>query len=99
MRITTPVGLRSYLYSIFVVCRIHESNSYGEYVFFMTAYFHICVCFCTTINYSYVGIYLKEEVQAEGIVRNVGDFARFLEAMSFSHGSLINSSNISRECQ
>jgi len=48
---------------------------------------------------AYVGIYLKEEVQAEGIVRNIGDFARFLEAMSFSHGSLINTSNIARECQ
>lgn len=48
---------------------------------------------------AYVGIYLKEEVQAEGIVRNVGDFARFLEAMSFSHGSMINASNIARECQ
>lgn len=47
----------------------------------------------------YAGIYLKEEVQAEGIVRNVGDFARFLEAMSFSHASLINASNIARECQ
>lgn len=48
---------------------------------------------------AYVGIYLKEEVQAEGIVRSVGDFARFLEAMSFSHASVINASNISRECQ
>lgn len=48
---------------------------------------------------AYVGIYLKEEVQAEGIVRSVGDFARFLEAMSFSHGALINTSNIARECQ
>ncbi|MBS0626525.1 MAG: ATP-binding protein [Verrucomicrobia bacterium] len=48
---------------------------------------------------AYVGIYLKEEVQAEGIVRNLGDFARFLETMSFSHGSLINASNIARECQ
>lgn len=48
---------------------------------------------------AYVGIYLKEEVQAEGIVRNVGDFARFLETMSFSHASLINTSNIARECQ
>lgn len=48
---------------------------------------------------AYVGIYLKEEVQAEGIVRNIGDFARFLETMSFSHGSLINASNIARECQ
>ncbi|MBN2478943.1 MAG: ATP-binding protein [Parachlamydiales bacterium] len=48
---------------------------------------------------AYVGIYLKEEVQAEGIVRNVGDFARFLEVMSFSHGSVVNASNISREAQ
>lgn len=48
---------------------------------------------------AYAGIYLKEEVQAEGIVRNVGDFARFLETMSFSHGSIINASNIARECQ
>jgi predicted AAA+ superfamily ATPase len=48
---------------------------------------------------AYVGIYLKEEVQDEGIVRNVGDFARFLETMSFSQGSLINTSNIARECQ
>jgi predicted AAA+ superfamily ATPase len=48
---------------------------------------------------AYVGIYLKEEVQAEGIVRNIGDFARFLEVMSFSHGSIINTSNIARECQ
>ncbi len=47
---------------------------------------------------AYVGIYLKEEVQAEGLVRNVGDFARFLETMSFSHGSILNLSNISREC-
>jgi uncharacterized protein len=48
---------------------------------------------------AYAGVYLKEEVQAEGIVRNVGDFARFLETMSFSHASVINTSNISRECQ
>jgi predicted AAA+ superfamily ATPase len=48
---------------------------------------------------AYAGIYLKEEVQAEGLVRNVGDFARFLEAMSFSHASLVNASNIARECQ
>ncbi len=48
---------------------------------------------------AYAGIYLKEEVQAEGLVRNIGDFARFLEIMSFSHASVINASNIARECQ
>ncbi|MDE3046593.1 MAG: ATP-binding protein [Verrucomicrobiota bacterium] len=53
----------------------------------------------TEVLRAYAGIYLKEEVQAEGIVRNVGDFARFLETMSFSHASLINASNIARESQ
>jgi predicted AAA+ superfamily ATPase len=33
---------------------------------------------------AYVSLYLREEVQMEGIVRNIGSFARFLEAMSFS---------------
>jgi predicted AAA+ superfamily ATPase len=40
---------------------------------------------------------MKEEVQAEGLVRRVDDFARFLETMSFSHGSLLNASAIARE--
>jgi predicted AAA+ superfamily ATPase len=47
---------------------------------------------------TYTALYLKEEIQAEGLVRNVGDFARFLEVMSFSHGSLLNLNNISSEC-
>lgn len=48
---------------------------------------------------SYVGLYLKEEVQQEGLVRQLGDFARFLEALSFSHGSQLNLSEVARECQ
>jgi predicted AAA+ superfamily ATPase len=37
---------------------------------------------------AYNGLYLREEVQMEGLVRNAGDFARFLETMSFSHASV-----------
>jgi uncharacterized protein len=48
---------------------------------------------------AYAALYLKEEVQAEGLVRNIGSFARFLEAMSFSHGSILNLSHVARECQ
>ena len=48
---------------------------------------------------AYNALYLKEEVQAEGLVRNVGGFARFLEAMSFSHAGVLNLANIARECQ
>ncbi len=48
---------------------------------------------------TYAGIYVREEVQAEGLLRNVGAFARFLEAASFSHASVLNVSNLARECQ
>lgn len=48
---------------------------------------------------AYIDTYLQLEVQAEGLVRNIGDFARFLEAMSFSHASILNISNVARECQ
>ena len=47
---------------------------------------------------TYTALYLKEEVQAEGLVRNIGDFARFLEIMSFSHGASLNLNNIAAEC-
>lgn len=48
---------------------------------------------------AYNGLYLREEVQMEGLVRNTGSFARFLEAMSFSHAAVLNLSNVSRDCQ
>ncbi|HEV8051759.1 MAG TPA: AAA family ATPase [Parachlamydiaceae bacterium] len=47
---------------------------------------------------TYTALYLKEEVQAEGLVRNIGDFARFLEIISFSHGASLNLNNIATEC-
>lgn len=47
---------------------------------------------------AYCGLYLKEEVQAEGLVRNIGNFSRFMEVMSFSHGCVLNLANVSREC-
>lgn len=48
---------------------------------------------------AYAGLYLREEVQAEALVRDVGAFARFLEAISFSHGSTLNLAQVARECQ
>lgn len=48
---------------------------------------------------TYVDLYLQEEVKAEALVRNIGDFSRFLEAMAYSHGSVLNLTNISRECE
>lgn len=45
----------------------------------------------------YLHLYLKEEVQAEGLVRQIGDFSRFLEISSFSHASVWTTTDISRE--
>jgi predicted AAA+ superfamily ATPase len=47
---------------------------------------------------TYAALYIREEVQMEGIVRNVGSFSRFIEAISFSHASVLSVSNVAREC-
>lgn len=46
---------------------------------------------------SYVQTYVREEVLQEGLTRNIGSFARFLEVASFSQGSVLNISEIGRE--
>jgi predicted AAA+ superfamily ATPase len=47
----------------------------------------------------YATLYLEQEVMAEGLVRDVGSFARFLEVVSFSHAAILNVSNVAREAQ
>jgi predicted AAA+ superfamily ATPase len=46
---------------------------------------------------TYVQTYLREEVVAEGLTRQAGAFARFLEAASFSQGQPLNISAVARE--
>ena len=48
---------------------------------------------------AYSGLYLREEVQAEGLVRQVGSFSRFLEGIAFSQASVLNLSSVARDCQ
>ncbi len=50
----------------------------------------------TLIDYTHM--YIKEEVQAEGIVRRLGAFNRFLEMAASQSGELVSLSAISREC-
>jgi predicted AAA+ superfamily ATPase len=47
---------------------------------------------------AYVSDYLKEEVAAEGLVRNLPVFSEFLNVASLSDTELVNFSNIAREC-
>ncbi|MEJ2752997.1 MAG: ATP-binding protein [Chloroflexota bacterium] len=46
---------------------------------------------------AYVNTYLKEEIQAEGFVRNVPPFIRFLAVAGQVNGQVLNVQNISRE--
>ena len=46
---------------------------------------------------AYTDTYLREEIQAEGIVRNLGGFSRFLEIAASQNGELSNFNAIGRD--
>ncbi|MES2200111.1 MAG: DUF4143 domain-containing protein, partial [Chlamydiota bacterium] len=48
---------------------------------------------------AYISLYIQEEVQFEGLVRNIGNFSRFLSVIAFSHGCSLNVNNIAGECE
>ncbi len=47
---------------------------------------------------AYVEDYIIQEIQAEGLVRNLAAFSRFLEAASYSNSEMVNYANIARDC-
>jgi predicted AAA+ superfamily ATPase len=47
---------------------------------------------------AYVSLYIREEVQMEGLIRRLEPFSRLLEAATFSHGQILNVSNVARDC-
>lgn len=47
---------------------------------------------------AYIALYMREEVQMEGFVRKLDEFSQFLEMISFSQASILNYSNIARDC-
>jgi predicted AAA+ superfamily ATPase len=47
---------------------------------------------------AYAGDYLREEITAEALTRNVPAFSRFLEVAALTNGELVSYSNIAREC-
>ena len=48
---------------------------------------------------TYVHAYLQEEIQAEGIVRNLGGFSRFLDMAAYQCGEMLSFSAIAREVE
>ena len=48
---------------------------------------------------SYIGTYLMEEIQAEGAVRSIEAFSRFLPVAALASGEQINFTEIGNDCQ
>ncbi len=47
---------------------------------------------------AYVQTYLKEEIQAEALLRNLPGFARFLPVAAVAHAQTVNVSSLARDC-
>jgi uncharacterized protein len=46
----------------------------------------------------YIGSYLRDEIISEARIRNITSFSRFLEAVAFSNGEIVNYTNIATDC-
>lgn len=47
---------------------------------------------------AYIDVYLREEVKAEALVRNLDVFQRFLEVAALSSGEILNYTNVAADC-
>ena len=48
---------------------------------------------------AYVNTYLKEEILAEGLIRRLPPFSRFLETIALANGDMINFTKLANDCQ
>ena len=46
---------------------------------------------------AYVGVYLREEIRAEGLVRSIEAFSRFLEVAALTNGHVLNYASVSND--
>ncbi|MEI7441689.1 MAG: DUF4143 domain-containing protein [bacterium] len=48
---------------------------------------------------AYVGVYLQEEIKAEGYARNLGDFSRFLDVAALTNSEQLDFAGVARDVQ
>jgi predicted AAA+ superfamily ATPase len=48
---------------------------------------------------AYAGLYLQQEIVAEGATRNIPAFSRFLKAAAFCNGTIVNFTNVANDSQ
>lgn len=47
---------------------------------------------------AYIDVYLREEIKAEALVRNLDNFQHFLDAAALTDGEIVNYNNIATDC-
>lgn len=47
---------------------------------------------------AYIQDYLREEIFAEGLMRNIPAFSRFFDSLGYCHGEMTNYANVARDC-
>lgn len=47
---------------------------------------------------AYISVYLKEEIAAEALVRNLSSFNRFMEVAALTNGEMVNYNNLAQDC-
>ena len=48
---------------------------------------------------AYKGLYLQQDIVAEGVVRNIPAFSRFLKVAAYCNGTIVNFTNVSSDAQ
>ena len=48
---------------------------------------------------AYAGLYLQQEIMAEGVTRNIPAFSRFLRVAAFCNGTIVNFTNVANDAQ
>lgn len=49
--------------------------------------------------HAYTGLYLQQEIAAEGLARNIPAFSRFLRVAALCNGTIVNFTNVSNDAQ
>jgi uncharacterized protein len=83
----------------FMACELSKKFNFQDAIVFGMLPLVVCSENSAEVLNAYIALYLREEIQNEGLIRNIGNFSRFLEALSFSHSCVLNLSDISRECE
>lgn len=48
---------------------------------------------------AYIGLYLQQEIVAEGLIRNIPAFSRFLKVAAHCNGTIVNFTNVANDAQ